>query len=391
MIVSHPIQYYVPLYQRLALREDVDCKVFFTWHDAVKPVLDHGFKQQFTWDIPLTSGYKYQLITNVSSAPGTQRFFGLRNPELFSRVSAWRPDVVHITGWAWWAHLRALQSFSRRGMPTLFRGDSHLLDTSRSGPKWWLKQLVLRRIFSLPSLLLNVGTANRQYYEAFGVELSRLHWSPHSIDVRRFSVNSEESEARALAWRHDLGIPADCVVVLFAGKFERKKQPIQLMKAISKLRLPKIILVLVGAGELQNDIVSLAAQEPCRFRVLPFQNQSVMPIVYRLGDLFVLPSAYGETWGLAVNEALACGRPVLVSDKVGCGIDTVDESCGDIFRASDSASLEEALRRMCMDGDHLRSMRRGALERAWAFDISCTEETLLEALRRCVAPGTGER
>lgn len=77
------------------------------------------------------------------------------------------------------------------------------------------------------------------------------------------------------------------------------------------------MLVLVGAGELHAEIDRIAAAHPQRFRVPPFQNQSRMLIVYRLGDLVVLFSGYGETWVLAVNEALACGRPVLVSDRVG--------------------------------------------------------------------------
>ena len=56
---------------------------------------------------------------------------------------------------------------------------------------------------------------------------------------------------------------------------------------------------------------------------MPFQNQSKMPIVYRLADVFVLPSSV-ETWGLSVNEAMACSRAVLVSDKAGCAVDLVE-------------------------------------------------------------------
>jgi hypothetical protein len=74
------------------------------------------------------------------------------------------------------------------------------------------------------------------------------------------------------------------------------------------------VLVLVGTGELHAEIDRIAAAHPQRFRVLPFQNQSRMLIVYRLGDLVVLFSGYGET----------CGRPVLVSDRVGCAAGVVD-------------------------------------------------------------------
>jgi glycosyltransferase involved in cell wall biosynthesis len=82
-------------------------------------------------------------------------------------------------------------------------------------------------------------------------------------------------------------------------------------------------------------------------RFLEFQNQSVMPLVYRLGDALVLPSGYGETWGLAVNEAQACGRPALVSDCVGCAQDILREGeNGAIFRTDDWEDCVRAMRRM---------------------------------------------
>jgi glycosyltransferase involved in cell wall biosynthesis len=148
-----------------------------------------------------------------------------------------------------------------------------------------------------------------------------------------------------------------------------------------RLDNPDVILVMVGGGELQREVDTIAAANPARFRVLPFQNQSRMPIVYRLGDLFVLPSAYGETWGLAVNEALACGRPVLVSDRVGCAQDVVDPSCGRIFAWDDASSVEIAVRELVADRAALAQMGRAAAKRAWSFDIGCTETALLKAVR----------
>ena len=93
------------------------------------------------------------------------------------------------------------------------------------------------------------------------------------------------------------------------------------MRAVQVFSDPGLLLIMVGGGELSAEVNATAAADPVRFRVLPFQNQTRMPVVYRLGHLFILPSAFGETWGLAVNEALACGRPVLVSDRVGCAAD----------------------------------------------------------------------
>jgi len=81
-----------------------------------------------------------------------------------------------------------------------------------------------------------------------------------------------------------------------------------------------------------------------RIHFMDFQNQSYMPVVYQACDLFCLPShGPNETWGLAVNEAMAAGKAILVSDKVGCGKDLINESNGYIFKSSDVTSLRQCL------------------------------------------------
>jgi len=379
-VVSHPIQYFVPLYRRLGRRDDVEIKVFFTWHAGGQPVEDRGFAQKIEWDIPLTDGYDFELVPNTSSNPGPYSFFGLRNPTLLDRVVAWRADVVHVSGWAWYSHLQLLRALHRRHIRTLFLGDSHLLDGAPAGLRGLIKDALLRRVFSWPSGFLAVGSVNRAYYQRFGVDLARLYPCPHSIDVRRFSEPAAAMEQEASRWRLELGIAPEQKVLLYAGKFEPKKRPTELMRAVAQLRDSAIVLIMVGAGELHGEINSLAAADPSRFRVLPFQNQTRMPIVYRLGDMFVLPSGSGETWGLAVNEALACGRPVIVSDRVGCAADVIDSSCGWVFRWNDWGEFNTLITKLARCGFPLAAMRRGAFERARAFDVAVTETALLVAV-----------
>jgi glycosyltransferase involved in cell wall biosynthesis len=380
VIVSHPIQYYAPLYRRLTERNDLSLKVFFTWHAGQAAIEDPGFKVPISWDVPVTEGYEFELVPNVSQNQGTHRFWGLNNPTLVERVIGWQPDAVHITGWAWFSHLVAMRAFHKQRIPVLFRGDSHLLDEARTSPRWWMKRSVLRRIFSWPAAFLVVGKANRAYYQAFGIGPDRLRACPHSIDVRRFAEPADVLERDAAQWRQQLGIAPDQCVLLFAGKFENRKRPIELMRAVQASLDRRFVLVLVGSGELDAKVKAVASIYPDRFRVLPFQNQSRMPVVYRLGDLFVLPSAFGETWGLAVNEALACGRPVLVSDRVGCAADVINDAVGKVFSWGDVSSLPKALREMTRDRCGLREMGRAATGWASSFDIARTEASLMAAL-----------
>lgn len=377
IIVSHPIQYYVPLYRRLAKRQDVEIKVFFTWHGGERAVLDQGFKKEVAWDIPLTDGYEFEVVPNVSRKPGTHHFWGLRNPSLVKMVLVWNPDAVHLTGYAWASHLSAMHAFYRHSVPVLFRGDSHLLNQKRGFH--WVKQTLLRRIYRWPSVCLYVGTHNRNYYRAFGVPEERLFPCPHSIEVDRFATLHEDLEQQAAVWRKELAIGDNQAVLLFAGKFEDKKRPVALMHAVTEYRDLNLVLVMVGDGKLGDEMRRIANSAPDRFRVIPFQNQSRMPLVYRLGDLLVLPSAYDETWGLAVNEALACGRPVLVSDRVGCAPDLVKPGeTGEIFRTDDWGHFRDRLKAalgIVANVDRLRLIRF-----ACQFDIEVTEHHLMSAL-----------
>jgi glycosyltransferase involved in cell wall biosynthesis len=280
-----------------------------------------------------------------------------------------------------------MREFSARGVPVLFRGDSHLLDTPNpSGLRWLVKRTVLTWIYAWPAAFLYVGRANRAYYEAFGAGADRLFHCPHSIDVPRFAAHGDDLESQARQWRAELDIGDDRVVLLFAGKFEPKKRPIELMRAIQSMADPRFVLVMVGNGVLEDEVNRLAASSPSTFRVLPFQNQQRMPVVYRLADLLILPSAFGETWGLAVNEAMACSRPVLASDRVGCAADVIDASCGRVFPFDDLAAMTSALEQMAANREELAQMGRAAALRAPMFDIGVTESSLMECIRAVVKP-----
>jgi glycosyltransferase involved in cell wall biosynthesis len=150
-------------------------------------------------------------------------------------------------------------------------------------------------------------------------------WAPHSIENTRFTNGSEAYETEAKRWRRQIGIADDDCVVLFAGKLEPKKAPDLLVRAfMARLaNKPNVHLVFAGSGILESKLRVSIGETP-NVHFLGFQNQSRMPVVYRLGDVFVLPSrGPGETWGLAVNEAMACCRAVVVSDRAGCATDLV--------------------------------------------------------------------
>jgi glycosyltransferase involved in cell wall biosynthesis len=365
VVCTHPIQYYAPVFRALARTDGIELRVFYTWSQAATgTVFDQGFGTSLKWDIPLLEGYDHQFVPNVSSRPGPERFGGLKTPALTREIEAWRPDAVLIYTWNSSSHLQALRHFKGR-LPVLFRGDSTLLDRR----VWWrslLRRLFLTWVYHHVDVAIAVGSNNRDYFVWCGLPPARVALAPHSVDTVRFASDGEDHERRALEWRRALGIDPDAGVILFAGKLQAKKNPLLLLDAFLELR-DGTHLVFVGNGELEREL-KLRAQNHLRVHFMPFQNQSAMPAVYRLGDVFVLPSqGPEETWGLALNEAMASGRPVVASDKVGGARDLIDEGRnGWMFESGDREGLQAVLRRAVGSGRQALRIMGAAAQRSSA-------------------------
>jgi glycosyltransferase involved in cell wall biosynthesis len=183
------------------------------------------------------------------------------------------------------------------------------------------------------------GEKNKEYYLAHGLREHQLLFAPHSIENERF-FTTDEILAQARSLKSKLNIPEEDIVFLFAGKFHPKKDPITLIKAFEKLEDNKYHLVLAGNGSMEEELRRLTKNKP-NIHYLPFQNQSKMPSLYHLCDIFILPSkGPGETWGLVLNEAMAAGKPVIASDKVGAAYNLIREGYnGFIFKNGDSTDL----------------------------------------------------
>lgn len=383
IVTTHPVQYYAPWFRHLAATPGLDVRVFYLWDFGVTGRTDPTFGVPVTWDVPLLNGCPHEFVPNTSRAPGTHRFWGIRNPELLERLARFEPDAALCVGYNYATFARLL--LSRPRYPLILRGDSHRL-VAPSGLNARLKKAVLTRVFRRFAACLYVGQANRDYYRLHGVPDERLFFAPHAVDNDRFAADRGRVSAEAAAWRRELGIGPDRRVVLFAGKFEPKKRPLDLLEAFRRATPPHTVLLYVGSGPLEAELRAAAESVP-GVHFAPFQNQSAMPRVYAAADLLVLPSyGSGETWGLCVNEAMCLGKPAIVSSHVGCGPDLVTSGeTGWTFPAGDIAALADCLADACNDGDRLRHYEEAAAQRVRGYSYAAATEGLLQALER-VAP-----
>ncbi len=334
IITTHPIQYNAPLFKLITERQKIEIKVFYTWEQSKEKVWDKKFGREIKWDIPLLEGYHYEFVKNISKNPGSGTFSGVKNPSLISKIESWQPDAILIFGWNHQSHFKAMRYFKGK-IRIYFRGDSTLID-EKPGIKTILRRISLKYIYRYIDYAFYVGKNNKAYYLKHGLKEKCLIFAPHAIDNNRFFDKTKAYQEKAKSMRQKLGFSEQDKVIVFAGKFENKKQPMLLIDAAKQL--PELKFLFIGNGE-QEESLKKKAGKNCFF--LPFQNQSLMPVIYRLGEIFVLPSqGPEETWGLVINEAMACGKPILTTNKVGCAIDLVKPGVnGYIFEAGNLLDL----------------------------------------------------
>jgi glycosyltransferase involved in cell wall biosynthesis len=344
IITTHPIQYYAPVFKLLHERGQVELKVFYTWGEDSQKSHDPGFNKTVKWDISLLDGYPYEWVKNTSITPGSHNFRGIINPELPQQIEAYNPDAILIYGWAYSGHLKTIRYFKNK-VPVYFRGDSTLLNKQK-GIKSFLKSIFLKWVYGHIYHAFNVGTNNKTYFKRYGLKEDQLSFAPHAIDNARFQADQSQ---QAQELRASLNIAADDILILYAGKFEPVKNVKTLVAAFANITQSNVHLLLVGNGVDEPDLVSYAKTNK-RLHFLNFVNQSYIPAVYQAADIYCLPSI-SESWGLAVNEAMACGKAVLVSDKVGCAVDLViPGKNGNIFEAANVGDLTKKLTQLINQG-----------------------------------------
>lgn len=375
ILTSHPIQYQAPWFRALA--KEVDLEVFFAHRQSAQEQAKAGFGVAFDWDVDLLSGYAHHFLKNVSANPDVSSFAGCDTPEIIeiinrqstphSALRTPRFDAFIVCGWYLKSYLQAVNACRAARVPVLVRGDSQL-GTPRSRLKRLAMEVRQRWLLRKFDGFLSVGKRHREYLEHFGVPAEKIFFAPHFVDNEWFGQRAAEARSQRSEVRRRWGADEDDLVALFVGKFISKKRPLDLLKALVRVRNssergplsprePKasnsrtrlsalraasaegMLAVFVGSGELENELREFAVREKLRVHFAGFKNQSELPACYVAADVQVLPSD-NETWGLVVNEGMACGLPVIVSDAVGCAPDLIEEAkTGFVFPLGDVEAL----------------------------------------------------
>jgi len=337
--------YRIPIFNALAARPDIDLHVIFLSET------DPSLRQ---WHVD-KQGIRFSFEVLPSSRCRVGSYNVLLNRGVASVLRLSQPDVILCGGYNYLASWTAAYWAKRRKIPLLLWSESTEKDSRNLHRP---VELLKRRFRGLCRAFLAAGESSREYLLSLGVPASAVFVAPNAVDVDFYSTLASRSRQSSDAARLKLSLPARYFV--YVGRLVREKGVFDLLSAYAALddtSRSRIGLVFVGDGPARAALERQAAGFDI-VRFTGFLQKEETPAVYAQAEALVLPT-YSDTWGLVVNEAMACGLPVIVSAVAGCAADLVIEGrTGFRFPAHDVANLTSILRRFVESPD-LRS-RMGA-------------------------------
>jgi glycosyltransferase involved in cell wall biosynthesis len=344
MVYIEPTPYIIALIDRLRLVGGGSVEAYYITTDLSQP-----------WELRLES--RHVLPRGFLARMQALRLALTRDREY---------TILHLAGWGHPVLLGALLMARSLKIPVAVESDTA---EGRPDPSWrhvwrhWVKKLLYPLLFRLPSRFLPGGTRQARYLGQFGVEQERMTIAQMTVDVcaiRQFCA--ENREAARSAARARWGMSADQRIVLYVGRLEASKGLQELLSAFAHAAAEEndLCLAIAGDGSLRAHVEAIAAKPDCRVTYLGRLSGDDVLRSYLAADLLVLPSLF-EPWGLVINEAMACGLPVIVSDRVGCVDDLVRPGeTGLIVGAGREIDLASAIRQLARDEPARRHMGQAA-------------------------------
>jgi glycosyltransferase involved in cell wall biosynthesis len=382
ILTTHPIQYHGPWFRRLASEPGLSIEALYCHNATAREQANAGFGVEFEWDVSLLEGYPHRFLRNVAKQPGIAGFSGLDTPEITDILTREHFDAVMINGWHYKSAWQTMRGCWRTRTPVMVRSDSHL-HTERSGLKRAGKWPFYRWFVSKIDACLPVGKWSSDYFLHYGATEERVFIVPHVVDTDYFQSESKRLESGRSLLRAKWGLSDAAVVLLFAGKFTEKKRPLDFVNALGQAKLlgAEVEGLMVGDGPLRVACEQLAREENLPIRFAGFLNQSEITAAYVAADALVLPSDGGETWGLVVNEAMTCGVPCFVSDRVGCGPDMIrNGETGATFPLGDTKELGNIVAELAGNKDRMSRMSEHAREKALQYTLEVAVDRTIQAV-----------
>jgi glycosyltransferase involved in cell wall biosynthesis len=370
IVASHVIQYQDPFFRLLAADPEIDLTVLYLSDAGVRTYRDADMGTALKWDVELLTGYQHTFLRNLvhDSNRGWTRHI---NPGIVPALLHEPYEmVIFMLGWGSISALLGIAACWWAGVPFFLYGDS-----SFPPPETTLRSRIrarlLRMLFRGASGFMVSGALNADYYRHYGGDPTHFFLLPWAVDNERFTEASQFAPGERETLREKLGIRPEQTLFVFSAKLVERKDPMTLLRAYEQLAdRDRAAVLFLGDGVLREPLETLAREHELRnIHFAGFVNQSELPKYYGMSDVFVLPSTY-EPRGAVINEAMACGLPVIVTDRCGSIGDIVLEGENAfVYPAGDAEALAKSMARLVADPELRATMARRSREiiETWTF------------------------
>lgn len=342
-VVSHPIQYYTPLFKELSKFKELNLTICYLSRRGTKPYFDKEFSKVIQFDTDLISGYNHIFLRNFSSIKNSLNFFAHINPGIASQIIR-NSDTVIFQSWNSVSSIFGIILCILTKKRFYVRSDSNILGLDfKSNLLGKLKRIV-KNILIVPLLkkctgILTIGTRNEDYFKYLGISDSKFLRVPFSVDTKMFTQSLEGKMQLKSRFCLEYNFDPKKKIFLFVGKIRVSKGVFDLLDQATHML--ESYFVFVGDGTDFDKLERLSKSLP-NVLIMGFRNQSELPAIYGAADFIILPSHY-ESWGLSVNEGIAAGCVPIVSDVCGCSPELVETTSNLIFEPQNRMSFLKVL------------------------------------------------
>ena len=354
-----PTPYRAPLFDRLAERSDLDLSVVYTARTVAGR----------TWKVEPQHPAVFLRGVAVPGMRRVVRHDFLITPGVWRLLDKRSPDIVVVSGWSTYASQAAMLWCRRRRVPYLVVVESHDRDP-RARWRRALKWTVVPRLLAGAAGALVTGTLARESMMRAGVPPDRIWLFANTVDTKALAARAAVLRSRRMELREGLGIPDVAVAALSVSRLVHEKALEVFLRASAEVE--HVHPILAGDGPERGALQACVAELGIDATFAGDVEWERVVELYVAADVFVLVSRH-EPWGVVVNEAAACGLPLLLSEHVGAAADLLEPGAnGFLVPADDLPATVRGLRELASDPT-LRARlgeRSGAIAEEWGYEAS---------------------
>jgi len=327
--------YRIPVFNALARLPEIDLHVIFLAET------DSSMRQWRVYTDEIQ--FSYEVLPSWRQRIGKHNL--LLNKHVTRALRQANPEVILCGGYNYLASWQALRWAKRNAVPFLLWCESTAGDRRNL---YRIVEGVKRTFLNDCSGFVVPGKSASEYVRQLAGS-DDIFVAPNAVDTKLFSAQCEVAQIRAARLRGELGLPDR--YFLYVGRLVPEKGLSDLLQAYANLDSQlrsEVGLVIAGDGPIRAEMEAAAQSNfPGNVHFAGFVERDQLASYYSLAECLVLPT-HTDTWGMVVNEAMACGLPIICTDVAGCAADLISSN-GILVAVSKISELSDAMRAIATD------------------------------------------